>query len=272
MIDKIVLPDEANVLQGSMADGIELPFPVCYFYVKNGSPQAKKEGGVAYFGGWSVDKDSFDALFNDVPSAFAQEDMTNREGGEYSVYSTRNLLIAPFAKRERWVEGRSHIQVLSLVSVVEKNTVAFLGTHVLTAKGYQTQKLKNAMTDWERATSKLRNDIAPGVDARYFWANVGTFGDEPTYQDVGKSATSKITPIIAMIPPDLNGDKLAKRYVGAENVKLMAELYQQASEWLQEWDKRKADAEPVLDHDYSEYFEDAPPEPEGPYNYDDVPF
>lgn len=236
----INVPQKAQEgLKNSMADGVELPFPVCYFYTRNGNPQNKQLGGVAYHGGWAVDLAETDKIIGDTPSSFAPTSFVNREGKEYEVYTAYSLLVAPIAKRERWVDNRSHLQVLAMVGAVDGKGFAELGPHVLSAKGYQTKFLKEALGDWENLTQDARNDFAGGAEAKFFYASVGTDGKEPDFVTVGKAATSTVTPVKIIMPSAMGEKVLTTLYVGDEVAEAMADRAVQATEWLAEWDKKK---------------------------------
>lgn len=251
------LPQEADELQGSMADGIELPFPVCYFYVKNGNPQAKNEGGVAYFGGWATDYNDAENVLDAIPNVLEPREFVNRDGDSFTVYTIRDLFVAPIAKRECWKDQngnivigksdkkvRSHLQILSLVGLRDNKKFINLGTHVLSAKGWQGKYVKDALSEWAKATAQVRRESFGNADPKYFWAQLGTFSSEPNFEKVGSGSTSNITPIQVFVPSDLNEENLYKRYVGEDNIKVMVEHYRLAKEWLAEWKDNRKEPQP----------------------------
>jgi hypothetical protein len=110
------------------------------------------------------------------------------------------------------------------------------GPVVLTAKGYQARNLLDAFARWEKATSQLRWKLAPGIPAWCFYMTLGTFGKERQVLNVGKpGAQSPITPISAYLPATMDEEVLQNLFVGNEAVEMMANLQDQASEWLHAW-------------------------------------
>ncbi len=238
----INVPDQAQKdLQGSMQDGVELPFPVCYFYVRNGSKQNKREGGVPYYGGWATDFDKANAIFDTIPDAFELNEFVNMEGGTYQNYTLRSLLIAPVAKRKKWDDERkkSHVQILCLVGVIEKGKFMSLGVHVITAKGMQTKELDTALRDWETTSAQARKEFADNADAKFFYSAIGTYGKDPVFKEVGSRNKNFITPIVMADPGELTMEKLEARYVGDEEATNMSGYFSQAQEWLADWQKKK---------------------------------
>ncbi len=237
--------DAQDSLKGSMQDGVELPFPVCYFYVRNGNKQNKKQDDVSYFGGWATDFEKANAILDTVPDALEAKEFINQEGESYLNYTIRSLLVAPIAKRKRWdnEKRKSHMQVLCLVGMVEGGKFISLGAHVITAKGMQTKELETAFRDWETVSAQARKEYADNADAKFFYTGIGTYGKDPYFKEVGSVSKNFITPVVMADAGKLTAEKLEKRYVGDEIAIEMGEYYKQAQEWLADWQKKKEEKE-----------------------------
>lgn len=242
VVPQLDLPDNAHALHGSMQDGVQLPFSVCYFYAHNGSKQFQSVGGLPYHGGWAVDVAEADNYLLSRPDELVKYQLNNRQGDTYEVYGAPKLLIAPIAKRKRWIttdygNSRSHVQVLALVGMLTKNGVINMGAHVLSAKGWQSKNLEDALREWDSITAAARRSW-PGALSNYFWHAVGVDAKNPRWDSVGSNHTSTITPVRLQEAEDKTPEALARRYVGAELAAQMVELLEQAQEWLREWDRR----------------------------------
>jgi hypothetical protein len=264
-----------------MSDVIELPFPAPYLWALNGQPSYKSQGGALYYGGWATKAEDVDALIGasdlPVPAEWKRATIALRDGGEFEAYTTRNLIVAPIGKRESWLldgkrsseymeGGRRHIQALCYLAegIGDAGNRQFQpwGPVVLTAKGYQARNLLDAFSKWERATATLRWKVAPKVPAWCFYLSLGTFGRERQALNVGKpGAQSPITPIGAYISDRLDESMIANLFVGQEVAEHMAELQDQAAEWLGAW--QDPALSPLLDdfsdaasHHVGEAFED----------------
>jgi len=245
MAKGIDVPQEVqDTMSGSMADGVELPFPVCYMFIKNGRPEMSQIGGIGYFGGWAMDADDADGRWDNIGEQMDRVTFSNREGDTYDVYTSRSILAAPIAKRRQWRDGRSHVQILAMVGVVNKGKFVDLGPNVLTAKGWQASYLQDSFRAWDKYTAEARREQAGGADSKFFYACIGTSGDA-NFVAVGKTTTSQITPIELIVPDNLNLNKL---YVGDEKAREMSDLFLQAGEWLEDWTKRK-DNQPADDYE-----------------------
>jgi hypothetical protein len=157
-----------------------------------------------------------------LPVNWQEVTISSRDGGEFSAYTTRNIVVAPIGKRLSWLHegrryasyiegGRRHMQVLAYLADVHTENGAKeikpWGPVVLTAKGYQARNLLEAFVTWEKVTSAIRQKVAPGVPAWCFYMSVGTFGKERQAINVGKpGAQSPITPITAFIPEHLSDE------------------------------------------------------------------
>jgi len=251
-------PDLARRLNDGMTSGetLDLPFPVIYVWAMNGQPSYKSQGGALYYGGWACKADDLDALKESGagisdPAGWKRTTSASREGDEFEIYGTRHVIVAPIGKRQSWlldgrrhgeyIDGaRRHVQALCYMAerIEEGKIVHYLpwGPVVLTAKGYQARHLLDAFTKWDKATAGLRRQIAPGVPAWCFYLALGTFGKERAAVNVGKpGAQSPITPITAWIPDGINETILAQLFVGQAVAEKMADLQDQASEWLAAW-------------------------------------
>lgn len=250
------MPDGTDNLGGTLVDGVELPFEAVYFYWRNGS-RREKDKGVLTFGGWAVDKAEADAFLPVIPPTFEEHALVNAQGNEYSIYAIRNLFVAPIEKRERWYTtdqggNRSHLQLLGLVSTFGDGVLYPLGVQVLSAKGLRTKDLKDHLSEWNRVTATIRKEHFNNVSVNYFYMSIGSFGEVPQYEETGHG--SVVTPI-GLYYKELSKDNLLSRFVGKDNVTLMRERFDEAQEWLTDWDKKDkaVTAEPELQEVSDDY-------------------
>jgi len=264
----ITVPKEVsdNIKDGMEHGGsIQLPFAAPFVYVQNGNPQLKAAGGVSYFGGWSTDKDAMDECLKEtgqeLPKYFTAEEMTSSEGKPLSNYASRFVVCAPIAFRESWIKNkdrypeyqegtRRHVQMIAYLadSWIEgekgkrQRLYAPWGPVVLTAKGYQAKNILDAFGAWIHMTKDVRRVIAPEVPAYFFSACLGTFGEEPNFQRVGKGAqTSLITPIELYQPPTMDEAVVRRLFVGEAVYTIMSDCKEQAKDWLVAWKEQSLD-------------------------------
>lgn len=244
----------ARKLEGGMqsSDAITLPFPHAILWVINGAGSYRSQGGALYHGGWSCNTDELQEAVQqqglEIPADWKSITQDSRDGTEYEAYVTRSVICAPVGKRESWLlegqrssnyvkGGRRHIQVLVMLAEKGKGG-KFIpwGPAVLSAKGYQARYLLDAFNAWDKASAAIRRQIAPGIPAWCFYLALGTFGEKPDIQQVGKTgAQSPITPIKAYIPPEIDEKLITSLYVGPETAAVMADLLDKAQEWLAAW-------------------------------------
>lgn len=238
-LDPTLTQDLNNPLQ--TGDYVELPFFAPYLYVINGKANLKKADdkiNPPYFGGFGIAREDFENAVAEFgnPNSFGFYTMVNQEGNEYEIYAARAVAVAPIVTRERWVEGRSHLQILCLMAYRKDDHFAPWGPVVLTAKGYASKYLKNALKDWESFTTRVRREYAPKYPANLFYCYVGTFGDRKQIM-VGGASQSPITPIELYKGKDgqATQDTLLANFVGAETVARMRDYKVQAADWLADW-------------------------------------
>ena len=242
-LDPTLTNDLMNPLQ--TGDFVELPFYAPYLWVLNGKANLKNPQdkiNVPYFGGFAVSKDDFELAVTEYgnPGNFTFYTMVNQEGKEYESYAVRALPIAPIVTRERWVEGRGHVQILAVAAMrADDGHFAYWAPVVLTAKSYTAKFLRDSLKEWERFTAKARREFAPGYPANLFYSPVGTFGSERKQQMVGKGSQSPITPIGLYKGKDgqCTQEMLQANFVGMDVVHLMKSLKEQAREWVDDWKK-----------------------------------
>jgi hypothetical protein len=262
--DYFDVPDEtAQALAGGMqmGGGIELPFTAPYFWWMNGSPQMRalsQQAPALYFGGWSVDADSWENATDEYGAlrgvAMTAADLTSRGGKEYKAYVSRYVFVAPISYRVAWVVSneqtgqtqrftqytpgaRHHVQLLAMMCSKDSDTQYVpWGPVVLSAKGFQAQKLLDAAKEWDKFLSKIRRQHAPKVPPFGFLMCLGTFGNEIKTEQVGKGASkSPITPLSMAMPKEATLDLLKKIYVGQGGLSLMADWLVDAKPWLEAW-------------------------------------
>lgn len=247
----------ARKLDQGMRSGeiVDLPFPVVYVWALNGQTSYRSTGGAPYFGGWACKAEDLQSVADQqalpVPSDWKQVTISSRDGGEFEAFTSRSVLVAPIGRRESWLSdgrrsaayiegGRRHLQVLAYLAESQgsngSKTFVPWGPVVLTAKGYQARNLLDSFARWEKATAQIRWKVAPGVPAWCFYLSLGTFGKDRQAMNVGKpGAQSPITPISVYIPEKFSEDVFASLFVGNEVAAVMADLQDQASQWLSAW-------------------------------------
>jgi hypothetical protein len=247
--------DVAEVKMALEGEAIRLPFTAPVLWWMNGNAKLKRDGNSPYFGGWASNADEFTAAadeFGGIPPIFSPFTLTSDKNTDFDVYCTRTVGFAVIAKRSRWVvdeqsqHGRGHSQYLGIMSYRDENQFKSWGPVVLSAKGMSAKYLGDALTNFERATAKARREHANNLPAWFFYAALGTFGQAPVVQMVGKGNNqSPITPCNAYAPEGITAENLKAWYVGKELASQMAEYRRQAKEWLESWRENKSQGVPV---------------------------
>jgi hypothetical protein len=243
----------SDKLNSGMSNGetIELPFPHVFMWTHNGQTAYKQHGNALFYGGWMCDSDSLTAAMEmqglTLPAGWNAVTITNREGVDFEACVTRSIMVAPIAYRVSWLTdgrraaqysdgARRHVQALAYMAEKAEQGWIPWGPVVLSAKGYQARNLLDSFGKWEKAISPVRRKIAPTVPAWCFYLAVGTFGKERKVENVGKAGTqSPITPISVYVPDTLDEAMLTKLFVGQETAGIMAELADQAQDWIEAW-------------------------------------
>jgi hypothetical protein len=239
-------------------EGVELPFAAPILWALNGQSSYKAQGGAAYFGGWACDTDNLQAVLDaqalPMPTGWTSTTLANRDGSEYDATLTRHIVIAPIAKRQAWISdgqrtsdyqdgARRHVQVLCYMAEKTAEGLVPWGPVVLSAKGYQARNLLDAFSKWDKAIGPMKRKFAASVPSWCFYLSLGTFDKERKVEQVGKNgAQSPITPISAYVPDTIDEALLKKLFVGQEVAGIMADLLDQAADWLGAW---KGEAEPA---------------------------
>lgn len=276
-----------------LGGGVELPFTAPVFWWLNGNAQARAlavQTPALFYGGWACNQEDLDEVVDDrgsLPGGLVKTEIYTREGKNIFAFTSRILIVAPIGFRRGWITGgqdsntryarymegaRQHIQILALMGQqMPDKTYQSWGPIVLSAKGYQAQYLTSAMKDWKKVLEKSRRQHAPQVPAWAFWAGVGTFGNDINIHMVGKTAKSPITPVELFTPREVTLEMLRRLYVGKETVSEMADLMDEATDWLNAWKRHDAGANGDGQPPAGEYEDDGyiPPEPG---MEDEIPF
>jgi hypothetical protein len=262
-------------LKNAMKDesGIKLPFAAPTLWWMNGKPALKNTKEVTNptrFGGWGISKDEIDDIGEDwpeIPPHWELHDLTNDKGGDYSAYLTRQAWVAPIARRYRWFDGKSQTNILCYLGVMTKERVLLPhGPVVLSVKSLTGLDLDKCFKEFAAKTTQIRNKALPN----YFWHPIGTWQPEPVFVErKSKSGhgSSSVTPPQLYTPKDgFTAETLQKWFVQVEVVAEMVKLYEEAHDWLADWNQRKSDPKPGAEpNPFGE------PEPE--FNQDtDFPF
>ena len=243
----------ADALAGGLGgDGVRLPFKAPFVWWKNGEKREQRGGGVPYFGGWAITADELVTIELAAPEGFKLDTWVG-DNGEYEVWASRTVGIAPIAKRTKWVlndkgDGRSKLHILAILGSWDADAKQYLayGPAVISASGMATKYLMQALKKFEADTAAARKQYAGNLPASLFYAPVGTFGDA-VFEMVGKENKSAITPPALGPIGDVTPQLLQALYIGANSANEAADYKQQAQEWLAAWPKSgkgKADTAP----------------------------
>ena len=281
-----VSADDLELANRAMQEGggVQLPFPTVFAWAHNGSKKMSKVGGVDFHGGWHINADGLEEM-SESGELFTPFDKltwkkeTQNEGmaSAYDVYTSRVLNIAPIAWRMSWLdkEGknrapdfdqshtRSHLQYLCLLGQVisdgDKKQVQLIAPAVISVKGFgQTRALKEALGAWRKVIDPLRGGMnAKKLPAYTWWLTIGTHGDQPTFETVGKgSQTNDITPLKAIILNDKpTAEWMGARFIGTENFVLATSLLKESQDWLKAW-KQPTTTKPVIEEPIDPQHED----------------
>ncbi len=293
----INIPSKAkNAFDGSMKtrSAVELPFPCPAFYVINGNPDLEALNNSLYFGGWACSNDNLkkaNEKWEDIPEKIPglYEIKRTSKGAQYYVQSARSIIFASIGMRmysvlkENGMERRvapftkgatPGIQVLGVLGYKnEQKQIQPWAPVMLTSSGYQCNHIQSAFTAWRKAITphvkKLVPDFSDSV-LNLFWMYIGTFGEQKQIP-VGKGSDQKyITPMNAFIPESLDENKVQNMYVGDPMAEFMADIHEQAQEWLNVFDnmqKSAAKNQHSANHEEVAPYEESPLPPE-----DDIPF
>jgi hypothetical protein len=242
-------------LKNAMKDesGVKLPFAAPTLWWMNGKPALKtvKEiNNASRFGGWGISKDEIDDLEADwpeVPEHWQLHDLTNNEGNGYSAFLTRTAWVAPIARRYRWFDNKSQLNILCYLAVMTRERVLLPhGPVVLSAKSLTGVDLDKCFKEFATKTVQLRGKTLPA----YFYHPIGTWEQEPVFverKSKGGSGSSSVTPPKLYTPKDgFTIETLKNWFVGVEVAEEMAKLLDLAQEWINDWKQRKSDARPEM--------------------------
>lgn len=290
----INVPTKAqNAFNGSMQtrSAVELPFPCPAFYIINGNPDLEALNNSLYFGGWASSSENIKKSTEkwDVPEKIPglyEIKRTDGDGKPYYIQSARSIAFAPIGMRmysvaevngmERRVApftkgARPGMQVLGMLGYKnEQKQLQAWSPIMLTASGYQVNHLQNAFSQWRKAITphvkKLVPDFTDSV-LNLFWMYIGTFGDRVQVPaGLPRAGVQKyVTPMNAFIPENLDEKKVENMYVGDPLAEFMADLHEQAEEWLKVFSKLQQAQASIAHDDGMAYDEPPPPE-------DDIPF
>lgn len=243
-------------LKNAMKDesGVKLPFAAPTLWWMNGKAPLKNTKEVnnpTRFGGWGISKDEMDEIGADwpeIPPHWELHNLTNDQGGDYSAYLTRQAWVAPIARRYRWYENKSQLNILCYLAVMTAERVLLPhGPVVLSAKSLTGSDLDKCFKDFAAKTVQLRGKTPPA----FFWHPIGTWAPEPVFVErKSKSGrgSSSVTPPQLYTPKDgFTIETLKKWFVENEVAQEMAKLCDLAVDWTLDWkQQRKSDARPEM--------------------------
>lgn len=238
----------------NVGGGIQLPFNTIYPFWYNGDKRNQRmaqNSPAEYFGGWVFEGAQLDALCQtetrNVPAGLYRDTFTARDGTSFPAYFGRHLLLATIGTRTAWRENdngkmSSKTQVLSYLAEKVESQIVPWGSVVLTASGWQTKELQNALKSWDNKLKPALKLFAPGVPSWFFYMSLGTFGDQRQEKMVGPvGSQSPIVPIQAYVPATIDEATLTRLFVGEDIAAVLAGLSDEAQEWLHAWDKKEGD-------------------------------
>ena len=237
---------------GRDTEGVRLPFAALYIHVINGDPKLKDSKCPAqYFGGFSADADRMGEMVDlgevdGLPGGWTA--YTGVSGDkEWNALGSRSITVAVIKGRQSWLDKtgftrfpnytatntRRHLQYLGALAVGGN----FYAPVVITAKGFQAQRVIEAADGWKRAIRPCLKELnATTLPRSAWWISLGTSGDKPEFETVGREAQNRITPIRAILPAGkLEAEMVKALFVGAQNLRRFAEMYEQAKDWLEAW-------------------------------------
>jgi hypothetical protein len=250
------IPQEfQDKLKNAMKDegSLKLPFDAPTLWWMNGKTALKNVREVTNatrFGGWGISRDELDGLYNwpETPTHWQlNDDLANGQGRTYAAYLTRNVWVAPIARRSGWFvdregRGKSSVNILGYMATWTPEKVLLPhGPIVLSAKSYTGLDLDKCFKDFAAKSAQFRGKALPAC----FYHPIGTWEQEPVFverKSKGGGASSSVTPPQLYQPKDgYTLETLKKWYVGPEVVQEMVKLYELAQDWVNDWKQRKSD-------------------------------
>jgi hypothetical protein len=247
-----------DVVDPKAAEQIIPVYPVAQWH--NGQQALKALGGVQFTGGVVMPK-------RHLPEGFAfpgwiEERITFRSGKEETALTSREVALAPIRTRFRWfvrqgnetayfprnayVMGanmRGHLQVLAAIQGGDPPIV-------ITFKGKASQAFETALKDFSAKVVQAANRQAPKGQAlpRYaFWMLISP-GPHSKAGSGGQDAM--VTLPTLGLPAEMTREQLRSAYVGRDNLIRFQEWQQEASPWVEAWEKHGSEhAESAFDHD-----------------------
>jgi hypothetical protein len=211
-------------------DGIQLPFAAPLLYWVNGNADFEELGGVRYHGGWALQHDYWHTIESQCTPLPQYFKLTKFK--DHQAYVTRGIAVAPIAIRERWIENRSHLQLLGYMATIDNGGGLLpYGPVVLSAKSNSGKYVKAAFAEFDKVTKSIRPASVPYYR---FYVRLGTYGDKPNFVTVGKDKnTHDITPCQAGFPKGgITIEMLREWYVGGDVINECNRLRTEAAMWL----------------------------------------
>lgn len=247
------IQDSAKGSLNSSKGGVPLPFPAPELWWKNGEQALagmKEIKDARRFGGWGIGKEDIDNMngpLPPLPEDWQLFEMTNGKGKSYEAFLVRSAWVAPIARRHAWFtyEGKnsSRVNYLCYLATLENKKVLPWGAVVISARSFAGIDLDNCFKLFAAKTSELRGN----TPSNFFYTPLGTFGPEPIFDTRnGKNgSSSSVTPCRLFENKDgYTAESLKSVFVGQDIAAEMMDLKKQATEWLDDWNKKKDDRVP----------------------------
>jgi len=164
--------DEISALtdQSLQSEGVGLPESIPYAYWNHAAKRAAEPWNR---GGWSIPEDVMNAAITAVPGRAIPKYFIVAESDYGIVYHSEKLILAPFAKRERWINtetgeakpnyfpgARLHRQVAAALADTVDDELQFWGIVYVTAKGMVWKSFDESMRNFTAATQQARNEFS----------------------------------------------------------------------------------------------------------------
>ena len=231
-------------------EGITLPFAAPVAWWTNQRSQNPNDG-VDYFGGWACNAGEY----RDAVQQYGQFPYWKQvESGIGTLMQTRSFLVAPFASRWRWMDeskGDSrtggHLQQIVYAGYTNQDGgITPWGPIVLSLKVTAQMRFNELMKTWSQKTYAARLEYANGLPAHYFWMPIGSFGNEPVIETVGKGTRTSAVVLPQLFEYEKYTEKvLTGLCVDQAVADQMAEFRSEANEWLN--DKKWKQGEDTVD-------------------------
>lgn len=240
--------------KGALATGAaSLPFPASYCRWMNGNSSLAESADARFFGGWEIGVDGANGLsesmnayeFETLPFGWKEITNHNKSGEAYQSVISRVGIFVTIGKRLRWKvnpDTGSKSSIANWLTLLctfdpQQKTYAPMFPVILTAKGWSSKYVEDAIAAFATQTATIRREVASNSPAFLFYHPLGTHGKEPDVTMVGKSPNqSPITTCDVILPGTIDQAYIERAFIGQEVADTCAGYLHEAREWLDAWD------------------------------------